>query len=207
MQDSNFWYYTLSAIPQTLAAIIALAATFAVVSLGSVSKKIRVSRKDLRRFILLLTSRLDITEKEIHTIEPLSDKNFLKIFKKGLETLKKEPTLGLDETNFKKFKTEMHRIIEEEWKSFYGADNTRIYGYLEMKKNLLEELLYKRKQIFQFMALSLILVTLVIIGSLIILPQYNYFNGSRMIVLLTIKFASLAIIITGISVWKIANTE
>ena len=64
--DTNYWYYTLSAIPQTLGAIIALSATFVVFKLNFISEKIKDSRTDLRRFILLLTS---YQHKEIHDIE------------------------------------------------------------------------------------------------------------------------------------------
>lgn len=130
--ESNFWFYSLSAIPQTLAAMITLAATFVVFKLNFIQEKIRDIRKDLRRFILLLTS---YEKKEIHHIEPLSDEDFLNLYDESLKSIKpNEKNLGLNAGVYERLRAEMSRIIYEDWKSGFSADENRVYGYLNAKK-------------------------------------------------------------------------
>lgn len=206
--DSNYWYYTLSAIPQTLAAMIALAAMFVVFKLDVISKKITEGRIDLRRFILLVTSLLDknVDSTEIHEIEPLNHKDFLKLYEKGLINLMpKDDFLGLKEDIYNKYKKEMERIIEKEWHSYYPADPDRIFGYLSMKKEFFKRLLLDRIRILFLLKVSLTMVTLTIIISLIVLPNYDYFCGSQCVVGFIVFLSALSILITSVSVWIITK--
>src|SRR3989339_108620 len=101
----NYWYYTLSAIPQTLAAMIALTATFIVFKLNFLSQQIYKNRSDLARFILLLSS---FQGKEIHDIEPLSDKDFIQLYEEGLAKIHNEKEkLGLDAGIYDRLVAEM----------------------------------------------------------------------------------------------------
>lgn len=204
----NYWYYTLSAISQTLAAIIALAAAFTILKLDYISKTINKSRIDLRRFILLTTSRLDIKEKEIHTIEPLNDGDFLKVFEKGLLSLdEKDHQLGLPPDIFKKYSGEMFRIIEKEWNSRYGPDDFRIFGYLKMKKEIFEKLIKQKSRIIHLMRQSLILVAFIISVSIVVLPSYNYFNGSKLLVYGIVVSSIASIAVTILSILEIVKSE
>ncbi len=206
--DQNYWYYTLSAIPQVLAGMIALAATFSVVKLDFISKKLKDSRTDLRRFILLVTSKLDIEENEIHTIEPLNDDEFLILFKKGLTTLDKEdPFLGLGEEMFNKYRAELFRIIQSEWHSFYKAKDSRIFGYLQMKKNAFEKLIREKKEVIYLMGLSSGLIGFVIVFSLIILPLYSFYDGCRLVLFSIVNGAVLSVIVTALSISKIVKVN
>jgi hypothetical protein len=208
--DPNSWFYTLSAIPQTLAATIALAATFVVFKLNFIQQKIRDIRKDLRRFILLLTS---YRSKEIHDIEPLSDEGFLKLYEESLRNIKPESVnFGLDQSIYKKLSKEMERIILEEWHSFFRAEdnrNNRIFGYLDIKKNIFENLLKKKENSLKSLGWSLFVATIVIIISLVSLPNYyslNYIGFNLDIVLAVILAgAAVSVILTSISVWQIAK--
>ncbi|MDQ5968854.1 MAG: hypothetical protein QG579_11 [Patescibacteria group bacterium] len=202
----DYWYYTLSAIPQTLAAVIALAAAFTTLKLDYISKIIKETRIDLRRFILLTTSKLDI--KEIHTIEPLSDKEFLKVFKEGLSSLDEHNhQLGLTSDMFNKYSDEMFRIINKDWNSRYGPDDFRVFGYLKMKKEIFEKLIEQKDEIIYLMTSSLILVGFVITVSLIILPSYNCFNGSKLLVYGIVTGSVISIIVTILSILKIVKSE
>jgi len=206
----NYWYYTLSAIPQTLAAMIALAATFVVFKLAIISERINETRKDLRRFILLVTSNLDkkTYETEIHEIEPLSNDKFLKLYEVGLANLKpKEDYLGLERGKFEKYEKEMLRIINEEWHSSYTPKDFRIFGYLATKKNILKSLLSLRQRSLVMLISSLTLVALTIIASVTALPKYDYFEGSILLVDIVVCFSVLSTVITGWSVWTIAKGD
>lgn len=205
--STDFWYYTLSAVPQTLATLIALAATFVVFKLNIVSHKIQESRKDLRRFMLLLTS---YREGEIHEIEPLKDQEFLEWYQKGLANLKQEEEfLGFGENMYKKFALEMKRIIKEEWRSFYGAKRDRILCYLLMKEKVFGTLLAIRQRILVLLARSLVVVSSVITISLIVLPHYDYFSYlkvSMTVVAAVVIFAILSLTVTAVSVWEITRS-
>ncbi|MCC6934153.1 MAG: hypothetical protein IT406_00445 [Candidatus Yanofskybacteria bacterium] len=206
--DINYWYYPLSAIPQTLAAMIALAATFAAVKLDVFSKKLAESRKDLRRFILLVTTGLNSDEKEIHTIEPLSNLEFLNLYKKGLAGLKSgDPAFGLEPATYAKYQQEMYRIINSEWNSFFSAKDFRILGYLSMKKDTFEDLLQKRIKIIRWTTQSLVFAAIVAGISLAILPCFKYFHGSILIVGLITGVAVLSILATAFNVWRIARMD
>lgn len=204
----NYWFYTLSAIPQTLAAMIALAAMFVVFRLDVISKKIDESRIELRRFILLVTSRLDKekNQTEIHEIEPLSHDNFLKLYEKGLNSLvPNNEFLGLEREVYRKYGDEMWRIINQEWRSYYSVDKDRIFGYLTMKKEVFERLLLiKRKSLFLLIT-SLAISAITISASLCVLPNYAYLNGSWSIVYTIVILAVLSIVITSFSVWTIVK--
>jgi len=201
----NYWYYTLSAIPQTLAAMIALAATFVVFKLNFSSEQIYKCRTDLARPILLLTSFIN---KEIHDIEPLSDQDFIQLYEEGLANIYiGKDNLGLKQELYNKLVKEMERIIHEEWKSWFRAKPQRIYGYLVMKKDILIRLIDAKKKSLQLLRLSLFLASLVIGVSLLILPYLDflkiYFDPS-LIVSIIMLGSLISVSFTAYSVWKIA---
>lgn len=198
----NYWYYTLSAIPQTLAAIIALAATFVVFKLNFLSEQIRKSRNDLSRFILLLTS---FKHKEIHDIEPLSDRSFVRLYEEGLTNINNDQNnLGLDPGIYKRLEKEMERIINDEWRSNFRARPNRIYGYLEMKKDILKNFLDAKRRSILLLLGSLSLTTIVIVVSLFMLPNYNFFCNPYLVLTIIMIASLVSVTLTAYSVWKIA---
>ncbi|HBT80580.1 MAG: hypothetical protein UW46_C0001G0123 [Candidatus Yanofskybacteria bacterium GW2011_GWF1_44_227] len=208
----EYWYYTLSAIPQTLATMIALVATFGAVNLNMLSSKITEIRKDprIRRFILLGTSQLDkeIHATEIHQIDALTNNDYLSLFQKCLDRLDpRSETLGLEGKIFEKYKAEMLEVIHSEWHSFYGPDPDRIYGYLSMKRDVLKMSVLDKKKIINNLGLSLSLAVLTIVISLLALPNYDYFCGSTLLVSSVVILAVLSVALTGWGVWIVANLE
>lgn len=200
----NYWYYTLSAIPQTLAAIIALSATFVVFKLNFLSEKIKDSRTDLRRSILLLTSS---KQTEIHDIEPLNDDEFLKLYEEGLSIIKPtEEELGLDPGIHKRLRDELSRIITDDWKSAFPPRQARVVGYLTMKRDIFKDLLKIRKKSLRLLFWSLLISALVITTSLILLPNYNYIDYPISAIWIILVFTVLSIILTTLSVWIIARS-
>lgn len=203
MQDNYFWFYTLSTIPQTLAAMIALAATFVVFKLNFITVKIQKSRKDLARFILLLTSYL---HKEIHDIEPLSDKKFVELYEKALKNIKPDfPNLGLEIGIYVRMQNEMQRIIREDWKSRFPARQGRIVGYLKMQKKIFRSLLTERNTSLRLLGCSLIFTTLTIALSLFALPHFDIFKDPHFVVAFVLVLSLISVSLTGYSVWKIST--
>jgi len=202
----NYWYYTLSAIPQTLAAMIALAATFVVFKLSFIFEQIRKNRSDLSRFILLLTSFM---KKEIHDIEPLNDRDFIKLYEKGLANIKEDQDyFGLDKGIYEKLVSEMDRIIQsDEWRSLFKAKPFRIYGYLNMKKNILKRLVDARMVSLRWLFWSLLITILTMAASLSVLPIYDIFSNPPVVVTSILLASLISIFLTACSVWKIATVR
>lgn len=200
----NYWLYTLSAIPQTLAAMIALSATFFVFKLNSISEDIRKNRNDLRRLSFLLAPS---GQGEIHIIEKKTDEEFAKFYKSGLKVINRaSDTLGLDVDAFGKVKEEMSRIIHDEWLGLSKARPGRIADYLFAKEELLTRSLLIKKIIKSQLKWSLISTISVVVASLSALPQYYFFCSNQQTIVEVILVASLiSVVYMAYSVWKIAT--
>lgn len=201
---NDYWYYTLSAVPQTLAAMIALAATFFVFRLDFLSEEMRKNRKDLARFLLLLAQE----QGEIHNIETKSDEDFFIFYKEMLDKIKPdEDKFGLPPETYAKLEQEMQRIIHEDWKSFFLPRSFRIAKYLDMKKDNFEKLLSTKSTIHWLLGSSLLTVALTIIISLFALPNYDVFCNPRSIVGLVLIGSLASVVLTTYSVWRIATVR
>jgi len=201
----NYWYYTLSAIPQTLAAMIALTATFFAFRLNLTSEKIKKNREDLMRFTLLLAPN---KQGEIDNIERKTEEGFFNLYEQVLNEIKPgEQNLGLNIVTYEKVKHEMDRIIKEDWRSYYGAGEERISKYLYAKKDILKNLLNIKKMGKSLFGWSLSLTTLMIIISLSTLPSHDIFYCPRLIMGIILFGSAISIILTACSVWKIATAR
>jgi len=199
----NYWYYTLSAIPQTLATMIALTATFVVFKLNFLSEQIQKSRNDLARFILVLTS---YKKREIQDIEPLSHEEFIELYEEGLKNIKSdESDLGLEHGIYLRLMAEMQRIIKEEWRSRFKARRFRIDAYLKMKRDFFNSLLSIKKTSLRLLSSSLLLTTFMIVVSLFVLPNYGLFYKPYLIVVIIMLGSLFSVCLTAYSVWKIAK--
>lgn len=201
----NYWYYTLSAIPQTLAAMVALSATFFVFRLNFISEEIKKNRKDLLRFTLLLAEE----QGEIDIIERKTEEEFLEFYKQVLKKVKPDqPNLGLGENRiYEKLAAEMQRIISEDWRSYFRAKPERVAKYLYTKKELLENLLSIKKMAKRLFGYTLMITTFVVSASLLVLPNYNLIHYPRLIVYTILFFSLISVILTAYSVWWIATAR
>jgi len=201
----SYWYYTLSAIPQTLAAMVALSATFFVFRLNFISEEIKKNRKDLLRFTLLLAAE----QGEIDIIEQKTEEEFLEFYKEVLKKIKPDqPNLGLGENQiYEKLATEMQRIISEDWRSYFRAKPERVARYLHTKRKLLENLLSIKKMAKRLFGCTLLTTTFVVTVSLLALPNYDIIRYPRTIVYIILSCSLVSVILTAYSVWKIATTR
>ncbi|MFH1559308.1 MAG: hypothetical protein ABIC19_02175 [Patescibacteria group bacterium] len=203
--DNNYWYYILSAIPQTLAAMIALSATFFVFRLNSISEDIKKIRANLLRFAVLLKPN---SLGEVDIIERKTDEEFFEIFKRALKKLKTGKSyLGLDEKIYKKIKSAMNRIIKEEWHGYSFPKSGKIIDYLEVKVKYFESLSSTKEMIKHLFGWSLFSAVSMIVLSLLALPLRNLFCDlqSYLVIGVMLLGSLAAIIYTAYSVWKIAT--
>lgn len=200
---NEYWFYTLSAIPQTLAAMIALAATFVIYKLSLLETRINEFRAKMTRYSLLLTSS---RQGEIHQVEELTHTEYLLWLQEGFNALKEnDSNLGLGFGMYERFKTEMERVIREEYRSGFEAEPKRIYDLLKQRINFLNKTLEARNQSFLLLRLSIISVAFVIIVALFFLPNISFFHGSLCWVLVIVGMSVLSILQTVWTVFKVAR--
>ncbi len=202
----NYWYYTLSAIPQTLAAMIALSATFFVFRLDYISKEIKKSRNDLLRFTILLAPE---PQGEIDIIERKTEEDFFEFYKQALERIKPDQSkLGLDNKIYIRLNAEMQRIItSDEWHSRFYSNSTRIANYLYAKRDILKRLIAVKKMMRNRLRWTLSITTLIIVASLSILPNRDVFCNPQLIVGMVLIGSLASVILTTVNVWKIATVR
>jgi manganese-dependent inorganic pyrophosphatase len=202
----NYWYYTLSAIPQTLAAMIALAATFFVFKINTLSEKMDDIRSSLSRFIILLAPP---KQGEIHVIERKTNEEFFEFYKDGLGRLDvARDNLGLEHNTYLKLQREMRRKIEMDWNSSFSARGSRIIGYLTIKRDTLCHLLSTKKMIRGLLKWDLWITASAVFLALFALPNYDFVSGIQHLVVYIILVVSLiSVLYTARSVWKIATVD
>lgn len=74
-----------------------------------------------------------------------------------------------------------------------------------MKKDIFKGLLLARKESLSALLWSLSLTVFVIVISLIALPNFNYFSGSPAVVCSLVAGATISLVVTAVSVWKISR--
>jgi len=200
--DSNFWFYTLSTIPQTLGAVIALSATFVIFKLNHIESRTKREYDEIKEWIMPL-----LPEIEIHEITKLDDSGMLQKLKEGIKTLNlKDSKLGIGDDRYNKL-CDLYKDVILSYKRKFEPTGERIYEYLREKDRILTSLLEVRKNALHRLKISLSLTVLPIVGSIVFLPLYNQITYRTLIVLGLIALAIIGICYTAYSVWRIAHPQ
>lgn len=200
--DSNFWFYTLSTIPQTLGAVIALSATFVIFKLNHIESRIKKECDEIKEWIMPL-----LPEIEIHEITKLDDSGISQKLKEGVKILNlKDSRLGIGDGRYNKL-YDLYKGVILSYKRKFEPTRERIYEYLREKDHILTSLLEVRKNALYHLEISLSLTVLPIVGSIVFLPLYNQITYRTLIVLVLIVLAIIGICYTAYSVWRIAHLQ
>lgn len=198
--DSNFWFYTLSAIPQTLGAIIALTATFIIFKLNHVEERTKKEYDEIKDWVLTLMPEINL-----HEISKFDDYTMLNKLKDGIKRL--DPArnrFGLEDARFNQLFTLYEHVMASHKKKAFNHEP--IYPYLEEKTRILTSLLEVRKNALNYLWISLGLSVATIVSSIIFLPLYQYFISCAYVIVGSIVLlAAAAIGFTAYSVWDIAQ--
>lgn len=198
----NCWFYTLSAIPQTLGAIIALVAIFVIFKLDHTEDRTKKEHGEITRWLPHLFPELEISE-----ITKMNDSAVLQRLQDGLRKLNRtEPLLGL------KNDRDLEHLYEEVFRSYTARPTPmgeRIYGYLVEKERIYNSVITVRKNALSRLFKCLLLITFPIAGSMILLPLRERISSPWDIyaVLLIVVLAVIAIFYTVFIVWKIAQPQ
>ena len=167
LQDYNFWFYTLSAIPQTLAAMFALVIAVLVFRTGELNRVINRDVEDSKRFLLPIFKNL-----EIHEIEAMTGKEYLGKLETAVEHILKKDAqnLGIEKDDYERLK-KLYQTKIEEYERYYSPDENRIFNYLLVKKDSIRTHILSRNLVEICFFVLIILTTLIIFFSLYYLPQ------------------------------------
>ena len=199
MVGSEIWLFTLASIPQALAAMIALVATFVVYKLSRISDRVEKERGLVKAFLWHLHP-----EKEIHHIDGMRGDELLIALQEGIAKLDpEEKDLGFK--SFKKLEELMKELIEV-WHLRVGTSGQKIYDFLRQKENIFRNLVRARRYSMRLLVACLVLIAIPTCLSLLALPNLEYFSANLFQIAFALSgFASISIIFTAYSVWKIAK--
>ncbi len=203
--DNSYWYYTLSAIPQTLAAGLALAATFVIFKMSLLNDKIEACASETAK-LLSLTGSGNADDGEFK--EQADHRHLLKVFAGALPALDAQPEL-------------VAKIA-----SFYATDGARrdlydpgdpahrkVIAHLKRLRHSFAGLLEHKRHSFGYLKRNLIFTLAPMSASLFLLPLHDYiehdpFHGvliDDLIVAVLVGCTIASLCYTAYSVWKIAN--
>lgn len=210
--DPNSWFYTLSAIPQTLGAIIGLTATFIIFKLNHIESRLQKEYGEIKEWIAALFSRL-----EIYEITKLDDNEILLKLREGIGLLNRdEQELGFG--GYERL-SNLHGniMVSHIGMGGYCSTEKALYGYLLEKERIFNSLLEGKKIALNRLKKSLILTSVPTVCSIFFLPFYGEVSCisifslplgavscSLAIVAIMILLAIAAVLYTAYSVWKIA---
>ena len=193
------WYYTLSAIPQTLAAMIALAATFIIFKLTYVKQTIREDLLLAKWFLLAVEPG-----RYGAIILKMSKRSIAREFIKQTRAMNKEIAAGtLSKERWHVLWDEFSDVVEGSYRHF-ASHPEKIALFLEQKASSLENNVVSGQRIFSYLRRSIFFTAIPIVFSLLFLPLYGLVSGSLIIVGFAVLLAVWAVIFTSYSVLKIS---
>ncbi len=216
--DNSYWYYTLSAIPQTLAAALALAATFVIFKMSMLHGRIESRAAEAAKLLAIAESgsaddgEIDQVGSQEKTLEGLDE--LLAGLKGGVG--------AADRTALMAAITEYYHSFGEEHHQFFvppathdgdDAPRRKVAVHMERLRDSLAVLLEHKRRSFGYLRLNLIFTLAPMSLSLFLLPLHDYiehdpFHGvliDDLLVAVLVACAIASLSYTAYSVWKIAN--
>jgi hypothetical protein len=198
--NSDFWLYTLSAIPQTLGALVALTATFVIFKLDHVEERTKREYEEIKDWVLTI-----LFELKVHDITKFDDYALLEKLNESIEKLDPDKDrFGLEDTRFNQLYSMYEHVLISHKRKIDNYKN--IYEYLLEKKRVLSSLIDVRRNALTRLRISLLLTSAPIVLSLIALPAFPLLaECGPMIVSALALFSIVAVVYTVLSVWDIAR--
>ncbi|MDP3770363.1 MAG: hypothetical protein Q8R40_05510 [bacterium] len=189
----------MSTIPQTMAAMIALAAMFIIFKLTAVKDTIREDLKIAKWFLLSVDA-----EYYGSRIMRMSKRAVAHEFSEQSQKMYRKVTKGkLEREQWSLLWNEFSDVVDGSHRSF-ASHPEKIMLFLTEKAILLEKNVESGQHIFFYLIWSIFFSVLPIIFSLIFLPLYALLSGSFLIVACAVALAIWGICYTSYSVWKIS---
>lgn len=202
--EGYYWFYTLSAIPQALAAMIAVVATFAVYRLSYINQLITPDLKFAHWFLL----KIDPGK----YYQSFTNEKIPEIFEEEAAKLEKnKERLGLTVNQFTGIQDELSEIIKTYYGllgGYYTSNSERMREFIQQKAKGYKENNDSKKQLYNILKTSIKITAFPIIFSLIFLPFYSIIPWLFLritIVFIAVVSALCSIKYTAKGVWKISH--
>lgn len=200
---ANSWYYTLSAVPQTLGAVITLAATFVVFRLPDINARIESNVTYMQRMMMTFDQFFKLDE-----ISKLGTPELVEKYRAGVAVFAKE----MAPKSWTPYVTRVMTQLEIEYTGmaaarFYERSLDNSLWMMNDKVDHVEKLTLRRKKIIEDLKYSSAWSIATLIASMVLLPFYNVFGGLAWVVeLLIVASAAMATILSVQMVKEIAST-
>lgn len=171
--ESNFWFYTLSATPQTLGAVVGLVAVFSVFKLAKIHDLLDRYINSIRIYLYPLDKKM-----EVHDIDNLSSEDaedVLDYLNKGLNNIHS------DDSNYEAYGDlrDLFNLKIQDIEREFETTPERIYKFLEHTRDSLKNLIDHRTSTRKYLKVSFKMNLISIFGCLAILPLYSFFGTFR----------------------------
>ena len=199
----NSWFYTLSTIAQTLAALIALAATFIVFRLNFISEAIQHEYEKVRPLLMEMSPDYEQMVESMNTYQVAS---FISSMLKTFGST--SPMLGVDDARLSRLIDILNRV-EVTWRRDLSG-NERVHSFLVHEETNLRRLVERRNDVLNVLVTSLCSVAVPIALSLLLLPHYGtmfVINNSGWILTALTWLSTLSIAYTAYGIWKVARVK
>ncbi len=203
--DNSYWYYTLSAIPQTLAAGLALAATFVIFKMSLLNDQIETRASEMAKLLALAGSG---SADDGEFKEQADHKHMLKIFAGVLPALDAQPELVAKIASFYGGAGARPDLLDRD-----DPAHHKVVTHLKRLRHSFTGLLEHKRRSFGYLKRNLIFTLAPMSASLFLLPLHDYiehdpFHGvliDDLIVAVLVGCTIASLCYTAYSVWKIAN--
>jgi hypothetical protein len=195
--DMGYWYYTLSAIPQTLAAVIALSATFVVFKMKDVQLAVNATGATIKSF--LMVAHPEKTYREIVSLRPKAMADEFSVLIHELRGMPSEGTDPLIERMMERTKTVAGS------QGYFMPNKENMLEFLETSNSLFRDDESRLDTIKDLLKLSIICTVAPLIGSLLVLPHDASFHAAAAIPVAFTLLSGVSIIYAAWSVWRIAT--
>lgn len=199
MHSPEFWFFTLSSIPQTLGAMIVMAATFAIFKLSFVKQSMAEDIKIAKWFLLKADPDIFVENLIRMPKEGIADH-----FRKAVNNLRTDaPWLGLGQQQWRVVQDEFPEIIDTVHRPF-AASPERIITFLTHKASDLEKEITTGKRIFGYLRYSIFFTVVPVVFSLIALPLYSFVANPFLVIGISVLLALWGVLYMTYSVLKVA---
>ncbi len=198
--ETNTWYYALSTIAQTLAAILALGGTFVIFKLDKVSERIKILKERVIELLMIFEETLiqsfdDVPEKD------LASKLITKLEK--IDTQKENWDVPKQKQRLIDFYK--NRELIPKMQGYRAPSDNEVVSYLQNSAKRFGTDVEIVRITLSLLKRSLSLLSVTIIISILLLPIQIIFKGYDEIpLILIVIFAILSVYFQARTVWRVA---
>ena len=195
--NSNIWYYTLSTIAQTLAAILALGGTFIIFKFNTMKERVDALRDITINMLIRVFQKINSK-----SFDDMNDNELIRQARNELSRLDNKK-MDLGDNDLRTRLIEFFRDITKQNVSY--ETNEQMITYLKNKIGRFETDNNRKNEVFKYLKISLLFLSLTIIASILFLPlQQTLGTYDKLVLWIVIISTIISIGIQGRIIWLVA---